>query len=947
MKRSPGPRKAATARKTPRQAAAPLEAKVQKSEKLVGEIRFLGRILGEIIKEQGGPTLYELEEEIRLGSRARREGTPGAERSLRARIRSMSDVEARTVVRAFTIFFDLVNLAEDRERVRVLRDRERARAPEPRSESVEEAVLLMKAAGLGPEGSQALLDLLAIGLVFTAHPTEAKRRSVRTKVRLLRQSLVQLDSAELLPREREALVTRMRSLLTALWQTDLIRPRRPSVLEEVEVGLYFASTLWEVTPSIFAELKRALDKVYPGSSFRLPAFLQFGSWIGGDRDGNPHVSAVVTAQTLLRMRGAALDAHLAQCRLLFEELTTSEREAAVSWEMRQALERRMRDLPEVVPLLEPLSPHEIYRRWLRTVEWRLCRSREAVSLEAVPAGAYGSGAELSADLILVRDSLRLNRGAHIVEGGLQTWLWQTEVFGLHFARLDIRQESGRNARVVAELMRALGLSPDYGSLPEGERRELLRKPAVLTAGAREGLGSEIRETVDVFTALARAARTLGEECLGGHIISMTHEVSDVLAVLWLMHLGGQGRTEGSADGSPDGSGPSMDIVPLFETIDDLARAPDVVRAMLDDETYRRHLARRGDTQTVMIGYSDSTKDGGYLAACWALYNAQSVLSTVARERGVRLVFFHGRGGSLGRGGGPAARSILALPPESLGAGLRMTEQGEVLADRYDDPRIATRHLEQVIWATVASSVRPLSPPRREWLETMETLGREALSAYRALIDEPGFLSFFEQATPIVEIESLPIASRPAYRRETRSLADMRAIPWVFAWTQNRCMIPAWFGIGSAFQAFARSRPDGWQVLRAMYEGWSFFRATLDNAVLALAKSDLAIGRMYADLVEEPETRERVWAMIAAEYEASRDAVLRTNGQPQLLEELPWLQQSIRVRNPNTDPLNLVQVEWMRRKREAERRGDEARQAECRELLRLTIEGVAAGMRTTG
>jgi len=391
----------------------------------------------------------------------------------------------------------------------------------------------------------------------------------------------------------------------------------------------------------------------------------------------------------------------------------------------------------------------------------------------------------------------------------------------------------------------------------------------------------------------------------------------------------------------------MDIIPLFETIDDLQRAPQIVRAMLGDATYRDHLARRGNTQTVMIGYSDSTKDGGYLAACWALYEAQSVLSRVAQESGVRLLFFHGRGGSLGRGGGPAARSILALPPESLGAGLRMTEQGEVLADRYDDPRIAGRHLEQVIWATLAASVQPLSPPREEWRAAMETLAGDALAAYRQLIEEPGFLTFFEQATPIVEIESLPIASRPAYRRETRTLASMRAIPWVFAWTQNRCMIPAWYGIGTAFQAFARRRPDGWELLRGMYEGWSFFRATIDNAVLALAKSDLAVGRMYADLVEDADVRERVWGRIASEYEASRDAVLRANGQPQLLEELPWLQQSIRVRNPNTDPLNLVQVEWMRRKREAERRGDEARQAECRELLRLTIEGVATGMRTTG
>ncbi len=358
---------------------------MEKREKLVGEIRFLGRILGEVIKEQAGPTLYELEEEIRLGSRARREGRPGAERALLARIRTMSDVEARTVVRAFTIYFDLVNLAEDRERVRVLRERERSRAPEPRSESMEEAVLMMRRAGMDAERSQALLDILTIGLVFTAHPTEAKRRSVRTKVRLLRQSLVQLDDVELLPRERERLVTRMRSLLTALWQTDLIRPRRPSVLEEVEVGLYFAGTLWEVAPTIYAELTQALEKVYPGSDFRLPAFLGFGSWIGGDRDGNPHVSAAVTAQTLMRMRGAALNAHLLQCAHLFEELTTSEREAPVSRELRQALERRVREYSSLEPLLDPLSPHEIYRRWLRTVEWRLRRTREGESLERMPA----------------------------------------------------------------------------------------------------------------------------------------------------------------------------------------------------------------------------------------------------------------------------------------------------------------------------------------------------------------------------------------------------------------------------------------------------------------------------------------------------------------------------------------------------------------------------------
>ena len=912
---------------------------MEKREKLGTEIHFLGRVLGDVIREQAGTTLFDLEEEVRLGARARREGTAGAEQALDGRIRTMGRDQARTVVRAFTLFFDLMNLAEDRERVRVLRERERQRYPEPRSESMEEAVQMMRQAGLGAADIQRLLDLLTIELVFTAHPTEAKRRSVRTKVRFLRQSLVQLDDADLLPRERERVITRIRSLVTGLWQTDLVRPRRPSVLEEVEVGMYFAATLWEVAPGLYADLQRALERIYPGQAFHLPAFLSFGSWIGGDRDGNPFVSAGVTERTFVRMRAAAVDAHLSRCRLLFDELTSSEKQVPVSSELRAAVERRVQEFPEARALLEPLSPHEIYRRFLKTVEWRLERTRVGETLQELPRGAYRSGEELGADLQLMMESLRSNRGGAIVEGALQAWLWQTQIFGLHFACLDIRQESTRNTMVVTELTRALGLCPDFTALDEEGRRRLLRS----TMGARLELplielSADTRETLDVYTVLRRAASTVGEESLGGHIISMTHRFSDILAALWLQDLQQPGE---------ETSRVGMDIVPLFETIQDLARAGEMVRDLLQCPVYRRHLARRGNVQVIMIGYSDSTKDGGYLAACWALYRTQSELSRLAQEQGVRLIFFHGRGGSLGRGGGPAARSILALPPESLGGGLRITEQGEVLADRYDDPRIAGRHLEQVIWATLSAAVQPLTPPRQEWTQAMEELSRESLAAYRALVEEPCFLTYFEQATPIREIESLPIASRPAHRHGARGLSDLRAIPWVFAWTQNRSMIPAWYGLGSAFTSYARTHVDGWNTLRSMYERWPFFRATIDNAVLALAKSDMDIGRSYAELVDDPAVRERIWGMIEAEYGRSRDAVLATNGQPGLLEEVPWLQNSIRLRNPNTDPLNLLQVEWMRRLREAERAGDEAAQAECRELLRLTIEGVAAGMRTTG
>ncbi len=911
------------------------------NEKLGPEIHFLGKVLGEVIREQAGVSLYDVEEEIRLGARARREGRPGAEAALLERVRSLDERQARLVVRAFTIFFDCANLAEDRERIRVLRERERRRHPEPRSESMAEAVLIMTRAGLPAGKVQALIDLLDIELVFTAHPTEAKRRSVRSLVRRMRQALGLMDDDSLLPRDRERLVGLLRSSLTSLWQTELVRPRRPSVSEEVEVGLSFVGTLWEVIPAIYRELQGALERSYPQSAFRLPPFLRFGSWIGGDRDGNPNVTSRVTAETLLRMRRVAAEAHLSQCRRLFDVLTSSSQEVPVSEKLASTLACRMGETPELVPLVEPISEHEVYRRFLKTIEWRLEQSRRTDAEGGVSRGGYRRSAELAADLALLAESLLANGGRRIIEGELQDWLWQIEVFGLHIARLDIRQESGWNLRVLDEILAALKIASRYSELSEEEKLAVLHG-SISHAGSLAGrtLGPEARETIQLFSALSEAAAAIGGEALGGYIISMTHGLSDVLAVLWLCRW----KAVSAAAGK---DGLSIDIIPLFETIGDLENAPRILEAMLDDPLYRAHLARRGDVQTVMIGYSDSTKDGGYLAACWALYKAQGTLHEVARCRGVRLIFFHGRGGSLGRGGGPAARSILSLPPESLTAGLRMTEQGEVLADRYDDARIAARHLEQVVWATLATSTQPLSPPRPAWKAAMEELARAALASYRALIDAPGFLSYFEQSTPIGEIEALPIASRPAHRRGGRSLADLRSIPWVFAWTQSRCIIPAWYGIGSAFQAFAAAHPDGWDLLREMYGAWSFFRATIDNAALALAKADMQIARLYAGLVEDEAVREGIWSLISAEHARSREAVLSINGQRELLEEIPWLRRSITVRNPNTDPLNMIQVEWLRRLRECEKAGDLEGQAACRDLLRLTIEGVATGMRTTG
>jgi len=454
---------------------------------------------------------------------------------------------------------------------------------------------------------------------------------------------------------------------------------------------------------------------------------------------------------------------------------------------------------------------------------------------------------------------------------------------------------------------------------------------------RSGLGPLAADTLSLFELLQRAIARFGPECLGAAIISLTRSPTDVLSVLWLWRWA---RGRAAARGEPLAAS-DIDIAPLFEKIHDLTHAHETLAAILDEPCYREHLAGRGHRQVVMVGYSDSTKDGGYLAACCGLQAAQGNLHAAAAARGVRLTFFHGRGGSLGRGGGPAARGILSLPAETLDGSLRLTEQGEVLAERYDDTEVACRHLEQVSWATlVASSVRR-SEPRREWTEISTRMAERSWAVYRDLVDQPGFIRYFSETTPIDDIETLPIASRPSRRRGERTLDDLRAIPWVFAWTQSRCMIPAWYGLGTALVEVKYEDRHAWQQVCDMYRQWPFFQATIDNATLALAKADMYIAQRYSELVDAADVRRPIWQRIAAERDRTRQAILDIVGGGELLATTPWFQRSIEARNPYIDPLNLIQIEFMRRRRQ--RPDDES----LRDLLRLCVQGIAAGMRTTG
>lgn len=923
---------------------------------LTQEVRRLTADLMEVLQDQLGPATTELVEQVLALSRLRREGMEDAEEQLQALLQGLDGEKTAALLRAISILFDLMNMAEDRHRVRVLHDRERRAGDEPRPESVGATLRHLISTGHTLQQIQEMLSTLDIEPVFTAHPTEAKRRTVRSKLKSIQTCLSQLDSMDLLPRQKRDLEKRIRGELISLWETDPHRPEKPTVMEEVHRSLFLFDSLWRVVPRLYRELEEGLQHYFPGWESEAPRFLHFGTWIGGDRDGNPNVDSAVTQQTLQVLRRDALTRHLEECRASFRHLSMSERRVRTGPEVTRALEQAVERWPQLSARLEGVSPYEPYRRWLTVIRWRLEQSIECLGWDEELPGTYGRGDELEQDVSLLCVGLASHHAEAVVESFVQDWLYRIRAFGLHTARLDIRQESSAYAAVVGDVLKLAGACDNYTDLDEQGRQSALTETMGTVSGFdREALSATTRDTLDLFLQLARAMRQYGEEILGAHVVSMTHQPSDVLVVLWLSRWATAQVIE--EDGAIDpvageiGAGlGGAGLVPLFETVDDLEHAPATLGAMLDHPGYAEQLRQRGNVQTVMIGYSDSTKDGGYLTASWKLYRAQSELHELAEQRGVRLVFFHGRGGSLGRGGGPAARSIRSLPPHTVAGSIRMTEQGEVLAARYDDDDIAFRHLEQITSATFLVQAESAAAPNAEWLNIMDELSASALTAYRHLVEQPAFVEYFLTATPIAEIESLPIGSRPSRRggqAPRESLSDLRAIPWVFAWTQSRLLIPAWYGMGSALAAWAESHTDGWATLCEMYRSWPFFRATIGNAELALAKVDIDVAEEYSTLMADEARRDQVWPLIAAEFERSHDGILALTGSNALLETVPWLRSSIQQRNPNVDPLNLIQVDLLRRSRDAADRGEEDAAEALRDLVRLSIQGISAGMRTTG
>jgi phosphoenolpyruvate carboxylase len=907
------------------------------------DVRLLDGKLDDVIVDEAGPDASALVAEIRRLARDRREGVHGAERALAARIESLDTSQARIIARALSIFFDLANIAEDRQRVRVLRDRERLRHPQPPGESLAAAIQSLAASGLSAADVQRELDRLSVELVFTAHPSEAKRRSIRAKLRRMRQCLQALDREDILPRERTELEGSLRSELAILWETEFLKATRPTVLDEVGRGLSLMPRIWDAVPQVHESLRRGLAEAYPGHAFTIPPFLTFGSWMGGDRDGNPFVTADITETTLLQLRTAAIHAHLDWCTRLHEMLTMSLREAHGAAPLEGRLAALAAEWPDLAAVLEGVPPNEAYRRWLRMIHFRLECSMAASLAEPLAAGAYPSAGAFETDVAMLVDCVARDHGLSD-NAPARRWLDLVRGFGLHMTRLDVRQDARAYQDIMAEILGAAGVAGAEAMRSDDEATKVrLLTDTLGKVGpvAEEQLQPLSLDTLRLFTLLHRASVQFGPDCLGGAIVSLTRSPADVLCVLWLWRW----AQKQAADAGEPVAAHDIAIVPLFEKINDLQHAHETLATILDTPAYAAHLAGREKRQMVMVGYSDSTKDGGYLAACWGLQSAQSRLHAAAAARGVAVTFFHGRGGSLGRGGGPAARGILSLPPEALDGSLRLTEQGEVLAERYDDTEIACRHLEQVSWATLMASAGRRTEPQPAWITLMDRMAARSYEVYRELVDQPGFIDYFSQTTPIDDIENLPIASRPARRRGQRTLDDLRAIPWVFAWTQSRCMIPAWYGLGTALVEVKYEDRHGWQTVCDMYRQWPFFQATIDNATLALAKADMYIAQRYAELTADPDVRRRIWQRIAAERDRTRQAILDIVGGGELLATTPWFQKSIEARNPTIDPLNLIQIEFMRRR--AAGGPDAPPDESLRDLLRLCVQGIASGMRTTG
>lgn len=893
-----------------------------KDEPLRDDVRLLGALVGEVIREQGGDELFDRVEAARLAGIAHREGDPAAEVVLRQAVAALPGSEAEALVRAFSIYFQVVNLAEKVHRIRRRRDYLRAAAG-PQPESLEDTTRRLAGAGKSLHEVLRLLEDLRVEPVFTAHPSEATRRTILEKQQRIARCLIdRLDPSRTPPEERAAL-ERIRHEVTSAWQTEEHPVQRPSVMDELEhVAFYLVDIVYRVVPPLYEALEEALRATYGAIDVRVPTVVRFASWVGGDMDGNPNVSAETILEALARHRALIVDRYHDEVTRLARQLSQSETRVAVAAEIRVLVEQYADLFPAAVRSIRQRHRGMPYRTLLTLIAARL----EATAAEE--SGGYSGPERFVDDLRAIARSLAAHAGVHAGLFAVRRAIRRAETFGFHLASLDVRQNAEVHRAVLARALADEG----WESRAPAQRAATLRR--VLSLGEPGPIvgSDESTRTLAVFRAIGRSRIRYGADAIGAFIVSMARGVDDVLSVLVLGRWAGLGTTDG---------GVPLDVAPLFETVDDLERAPTVMRELLADGGYRRHLETRADRQVVMIGYSDSNKDGGLAASRWAIQRAQERVADVCHEAGVSLTIFHGRGGTIGRGGGKLYQAVLAAPRNAVRGRLRFTEQGEVIDANYGLRGVAMRTLERAVGAVALATETAPTAARsgHAWGAVMDEIARRSRDRYRWLVYEnPGFARYFRAATPIDVIERMPIGSRPASRVRRRGIEDLRAIPWVFAWTQSRHLLPGWYGLGSGLEAAVRVYGRA-RVAEAVRE-WAFLRSLIDDAEMVLAKADMSIAARYAALARE--VGEPIFTGIRDEFNRTVELVLDLKGVAALLDGDTTLQRSIRLRNPYVDPMSLLQIDLLRRWREAGRAD-----AEVFRALLETVNGIAQGLQNTG
>src|SRR5215467_13287729 len=910
----------------------------EKDAPLREDIRLLGRILGDTIRAQEGEAVFDLVETIRQTAIRFHRKDATARARLDTILKGLSRDQSTLIIRAFSYFSHLANIAEDQHHIR----RTRAHAiagSAPREGTMERALVCAREAGIGRNQLEGFFATAYVTPVLTAHPTEVRRKSMIDREMEVAELLARRDRAVFTPEEARLSDEALRRAVLTLWQTNLLRGTRLAVLDEVTNGIsYYDHTFLRELPRFYSVLEDLLAASDPSwAGMELASFVRMGSWIGGDRDGNPFVTEAVLRHTLRLQSNHALKFYLEELHILGAELSLDDRLVGASDELVALADRS--------PDKSPNRRNEPYRRAISGIYARLAATAWALDRLEAPhhavgqAPPYSDASDLIADLAVLNRSLAANGSMALARGRLKTLRRAVDVFGFHLAGVDLRQNADVHERTVGELLEIASPGTGYAKRDEEQRiRHLLAELMTVRPLTSPFVAYSALTTSElaIFRAAADAHRHYGRAAVPNYVISKAEGASDILEVAVLLKEAGLLR--------PREAALDINIVPLFETIDDLRNCAGIMERLLNLPEYARLLESRGRLQEVLLGYSDSNKDGGFLTSGWELYKAETALIDVFRRRGMRLRLFHGRGGSVGRGGGPSYQAILAQPGGAVQGGIRITEQGEVIASKYSNPEVGRRNLETLAAATLeATLLQPSDPTPTEFTLAMEELSAHALRAYRNLVYETaGFERYFWESTVIGEIAKLNIGSRPASRTSSNKIEDLRAIPWVFSWAQCRLMLPGWYGFGAAIKTWLAARPrDGMRILREMYREWPFFQTLLSNMDMVLAKSDIAIASRYAELVTDTRLREDIFSRIRSEWRDAIDALLAIMGHKALLQANPLLARSIRNRFPYLDPLNHMQLELLRRYRAGD--ADES----VVQGIHLTINGIAAGLRNSG